>query len=131
MKHIEVVAAIIQDGEKILATQRGYGELAGGWEFPGGKIEPGESREDALVRELREELAVKIDIERFIATVEYAYDSFYLTMHCYLAHLAPGEQITLLEHSAAQWVDAAGAANVAWLPADIQLVDLLREQGIL
>ena len=131
MKHIEVVAAIIQDGEKILATQRGYGELAGGWEFPGGKIEPGEEREDALVRELREELDVDIEIQRFIATVEYQYENFYLTMHCYLAHLAPGEQITLLEHSDAQWVDAQTAEHVAWLPADIQVVDLLKEQGVL
>ena len=131
MKTIEVVAAIIQKDGKILATQRGYGDMAGGWEFPGGKVEPDEALEDALVREIREELDALIEVERHVATINYSYETLHLTMHCYLASLAEGEAITLIEHSSARWVDATTADSVDWLPADILVVNELKRQGIL
>lgn len=131
MKTIEVVAAIIEQDGKILATQRGYGDLAGGWEFPGGKIEPDEDAEQAVVREIEEELAAIVDVDSFIVTVDYDYEKFHLTMHCFLAHLAEGENVTLLEHSAAKWVGSDDVDAVEWLPADILVVDALKEQGII
>lgn len=119
MKTVEVVAGIIEDkaSGKILATERGYGEFKGLWEFPGGKIEPGETREAALVRELREELAIDVKIEKFIATVEYDYPKFHLTMHTFLCTIAEGE-ITLREHKAARWLSRKELSSVEWLPAD-------------
>ena len=129
MKTIEVVAAVIEKDGKILATQRGYGDLKGGWEFPGGKMEPGELPEDALVREIREELDAKINIESFITTVEYDYETFHLVMHCYLCAVAEGE-ITLLEHSAAKWVDGASVDGLNWLPADVGVVDEIKRQHV-
>lgn len=131
MKAIEVVAAIIQKDGKILATQRGYGNMAGGWEFPGGKVEPNESLEDAIVREIREELDALIEVGRHIATVDYSYETIHLTMHCYLAKLAEGEAITLIEHKSARWVDATSVDSVDWLPADILVVNELKQQGVL
>ena len=130
MKSIEVVAAIIMRGGKILATQRGYGDLAGGWEFPGGKMEPGETPEEALVREIREELDAGIAVDSFIATVDHDYEAFHLTMHCYLCSVVEG-RLKLLEHSAAQWLDAATVDDVDWLPADIAVVDEIKRQRIL
>lgn len=130
MKSIEVVAAIIMRGGKILATQRGYGDLAGGWEFPGGKMEPGETPEEALVREIREELDAGIAVDSFITTVDHDYEAFHLTMHCYLCSVVEG-RLRLLEHSAAQWLDAATIDDVDWLPADIAVVDEIKRQRIL
>lgn len=140
MKSIEVVAAIIQRQTQncccgnphveILATQRGYGDLAGGWEFPGGKVEPGEAPEDAIVREILEELDAKIEVESLLVTVDHDYPTFHLTMHCFLSHLA-ADHVELLEHSAARWVDAKTVDEVAWLPADVKVVDAIKAAGIL
>ena len=125
MKVIEVVAAIIQRDGAYFATQRGYGEFEGMWEFPGGKIEPGESSEDALKREIQEELGVDIVIEDLICTTEYDYPSFHLTMHCYLCSIASGE-IELREHKSALWLTSDRLKDVAWLPADKDVIDKLR-----
>ena len=130
MKTIEVVAAIIEHEGKVLATQRGYGEFEGSWEFPGGKVEAGETPEEAIVREIQEELSATIEVDRFVTTVDYDYDTFHLTMHCYLAHVAQGH-LQLLEHSAAQWVSAETIDEPAWLPADIAVVEAIKSQGIL
>ena len=102
-KHIEVVAAIIVRDGRIFATQRGYGEWKDWWEFPGGKIEPGESTEDALKREIREELATEIEVDELLTTVEYDYPKFHLTMQCYLCTIISGD-LTLLEHEDARWL---------------------------
>ena len=121
LKHIEVVAAIILDDDRILATQRGYGKWRGWWEFPGGKVQVGESREDALVREIKEELDATLVIDRFYTTVDYDYPDFHLTMHCYLCHIPDGHY-TLNEHSEALWLTANTINSVQWLPADEELV---------
>lgn len=126
MKIINVVAAIIRDGDKILATQRGYGEFAGGWEFPGGKIEPGESDEVALIREIKEELEVEIEVGEFVHTVEYDYPNFHLSMNCYFANVIRGE-IVLTEHQSAKWLTRDTLMSVEWLPADVSLIELLKE----
>ena len=120
-RQIEVVAAVILRGNEILATQRGYGEWEGWWEFPGGKMQPGESREQALVRELREELDTLIAIDRFLTTVDYDYPDFHLTMHCYLCRI-PNGHYTLKEHADACWLTADTINTVKWLPADEGLV---------
>ncbi len=125
MKKIEVVAAIIKDQDKILATQRGYGEFKGRWEFPGGKVEAGETKEEALKREIREELGVEIEIDRFVYTVDYDYPHFHLTMHCYLSRVTAGK-IELLEHQAGAWLGASDLDSVDWLEADIGVVGELR-----
>lgn len=121
LKQIEVVAAVIQHGQSILATQRGYGQWKGWWEFPGGKLQPGESHEQALIRELHEEMDTDIVIDRYLATVEYDYPDFHLTMHCYLCHLS-NIHYTLLEHLDARWLTADTLQTVQWLPADEDLV---------
>ena len=125
MKHIKVVAAIICKDGKILATQRGYGEWKGWWEFPGGKMEADEAPEDALRREILEELSAPIDIDRFLCTMEYDYPKFHLTMHCYLCTLA-SDSWTLNEHEAALWLSRDELDTVKWLPADIEVIDILR-----
>ena len=125
MKTIEVVAAIIIKDGKLFATQRGYGEFEGMWEFPGGKIEPGESREVALKREIQEELGVDIAIENLLCTTEYDYPSFHLTMHCYLCSIASGD-IELREHKSALWLTSDRLDDVAWLPADKEVIDKLK-----
>ena len=125
MKVIEVVAAIIYKDEAYFATQRGYGEFEGMWEFPGGKIEPGESRDVALKREIQEELGIDIVIEDLICTTEYDYPSFHLTMHCYLCNIASGE-IELREHKSARWLTAETLDGVEWLPADKEVIDKLK-----
>ena len=125
MKQIEVVAAIIHRDGAYFATQRGYGEFEGMWEFPGGKIEPGESREDALKREIQEELGVDIYIKELLCTTEYDYPTFHLTMHCYLCSVASGE-IELREHKSAQWLTAETLDSVEWLPADREIIAMLR-----
>ena len=122
MKRIEVVAAIIHDDEgRIFATQRGYGEFKDYWEFPGGKMEPGETPEEALEREIWEELETQIIIERYVTTVEYDYPSFHLTMHCYWCHVKSGG-LTLKEHEAARWLGLTELENVEWLPADLSIL---------
>ena len=131
MKTIEVAAAIIRREGKILATERGYGEFAGGWEFPGGKLEQGEDGMTAAVREIREELDVSVAVERLVCTVSYDYPAFHLVMHCYLCHVEAGQEMRLLEHAAARWLDADGLDSVDWLPADIAVVQAIRDQGIL
>lgn len=125
MKHIEVVAAIIQRDGAYFATQRGYGEFEGLWEFPGGKIEPGESREVALKREIQEELGIDITIDKFLCTTEYDYPSFHLTMHCYICCISSGE-IELREHKSARWLTAETLDSVEWLPADKEVIDKLK-----
>ena len=124
MKRIEVVAAIIKKNGKYLATQRGYGDLKGGWEFPGGKMEEGEDREEALIREIKEELDAQTNIEKYFTTVEYDYKSFYLIMHCFICNLID-ENISLLEHSNAVWLDKNELGKLDWLPADIEVVESL------
>ena len=128
MKTINVVAAIILDEEKrILATQRGYGEYEGWWEFPGGKIEPGEGPEVALRREIMEELGVEIVVENMLCTVEYDYPKFHLSMLCYMCRISNGE-IDLREHKSAQWLTKETLDDVEWLPADVEVIKLLNEQ---
>ena len=124
MKTIEVVAAIIRRGDSIFATQRGYGPWKDWWEFPGGKMEPGETPEEALVREIREELSTEIVIDRFLHTVEWDYPDFHLTMHCYLCSLA-SEALHLNEHEAARWLGTSELESVQWLPADWGLVPMI------
>lgn len=124
MKHIEVVAAIIRQGGKIFSTQRGYGEWKDWWEFPGGKMEAGESSEDALKREIREELSTDICIEEFLCTVEYDYPKFHLTMHCYICSLLT-EALQLNEQEDARWLKGNELDSVKWLPADKIAVEQL------
>ncbi len=129
MKTIEVAAAIIERDGRIFATQRGYGEFKGWWEFPGGKIEAGETPKQALVREIREELDTSIAVVSPVADVSFDYPDFRLHMRCYHCRLEGGAPI-LLEHSAARWVGAQTIDELRWLPADIQVVAAIKEQGI-
>ena len=122
MKHIEVVAAIIRRGNEIFATQRGYGEFKGWWEFPVGKIEPGESPQQALVREIREELDATIEVGELLQTVEWDYPTFHLTLHCFWCELTC-EALHLNEHEAASWLDREHLRSVKWLPADYGILD--------
>ena len=124
MKTVEVVAAIIRRDGRIFATQRGYGDWKDWWEFPGGKVEAGETPEQALVREIREELDTDISVDKFLCTVEYDYPKFHLTMHCYLCSLLT-EALHLNEHEAARWLDKDELDAVEWLPADKQLIPIL------
>lgn len=125
MKTIEVVAAIIRDGKNILATQRGYGDFKGGWEFPGGKMENGESPVDATVREIKEELNVDVEVGQLVETVEYDYPNFHLTMHCFLCTIKQGA-LVLNEHMAAKWLTKETIDSVDWLPADQGVVEKLK-----
>ena len=128
MKYIEVVAAIILDAEgKLFATQRGYGDWKDWWEFPGGKIESGESPKEALKREIREELSTDISVDDFFCTVEYDYPKFHLTMHCYLCSLLT-ESLHLNEHEAAKWLSKEELDSVMWLPADKSIIEQLKKQ---
>lgn len=126
---IRVVAAIIERDGSILATQRGYGEFEGGWEFPGGKVEPNETPEEAIVREIHEELNVDIAVKRHLVTVEHDYETFHLSMRCYVCSLLE-DHITLLEHHAAKWLDSEKINSVNWLPADMKVVDAILEAGL-
>ena len=127
MKTIEVVAAIIRKGDKIFATQRGYGDFKDWWEFPGGKMEPGETPEEALVREIREELSTEISVDKFLYTVDWDYPKFHLTMHCYMCSLLC-DDLHLNEHEAARWLDKKDIYSVNWLPADEILLPMIVKQ---
>ena len=125
MKQIEVVAAIIRKGDCIFATQRGYGEWKDWWEFPGGKMEAGETAAEALKREIREELSAEISVDGLLCTVEYDYPKFHLTMHCYLCSLLT-DALHLNEHEAARWLAKDELDSVQWLPADWQIIEMLK-----
>ena len=125
MKNIEVVAAIIKNGDKILTTKRGYGDFINMWEFPGGKMESDETKEDALIREIKEELKVTISIDSYLCTVQYDYPNFHLTMHCFICSIIDGE-LTLVEHTDAKWLTPDNLDSVQWLPADIQILDHIK-----
>ena len=127
MNTIHVVAAVIRHGNRNFATQRGYGEFKDGWEFPGGKVEPGETAEDALVREIREELDTRISVGEKIERVEYDYPSFHLSMDCFWAQVVAG-QLVLKEHGADRWVSREELDSVAWLPADLGLIETIRKE---
>ena len=126
MKEIKVVAAIIQKENKILATKRGYGEFINMWEFPGGKIESGETKEQALVREIKEELNIEISVDKFAIDIEYHYPNFYLFMSCFMCSIKEGS-IELLEHNDGKWITKEELNTLNWLPADIDAVNYLKE----
>lgn len=126
MKTVKVVAAIIRDGDKVFATQRGYGDFKDGWEFPGGKIEAGESPQQALIREIKEELDTDISIGDYLTTVEYDYPTFHLNMQCYWCTIVEGTPV-LKEHEAARWLSREHIDDVPWLPADKIVIPLIRD----
>ena len=126
MKEIKVVAAIIQKENKILATKRGYGEFINMWEFPVGKIESGETKEQALVREIKEELNIEINVDKFAIDIEYQYPNFYLFMSCFMCSIKEGS-IELLEHNDGKWITKEELNTLNWLPADIDAVNYLKE----
>ena len=128
MKQVEVVAAIIRDGKgRVFATQRGYGDWKDWWEFPGGKTEPGETPEEALKREIREELSAEISADKFLCTVDYDYPAFHLTMHCFLCSLL-SEAMHLNEHEAARWLREEELNSIKWLPADRQILETIKKE---
>lgn len=126
MKTMKVVAAIIMQDEHVFATQRGYGEFKGGWEFPGGKVEGNESLKDALIREIKEELDTEIEVGTLLDTVEYDYPKFHLSMACFICTVKSGKLI-LKEHEAARWLNKDTLDSVEWLPADQELIGKIRE----
>ena len=126
MKTIRVAAAVLCDGDRVFATQRGYGDYKDGWEFPGGKIEPGETPEEALKREIREELAAEIKVEKLLAVVEYDYPAFHLSMQCFLCRITDGKPV-LKEHEAAVWLKKEELDGVSWLPADQSILPKVKE----
>ena len=126
MNPLEVVAAVIVHRNKVFCTQRGYGDFKDMWEFPGGKMEPGETPQEALKREIKEELATEIEVGDFIHTIEWDYPKFHLTMHCFFCRVIKGH-LQLLEHEAAQWVEKDKLDEVDWLPADRTIVPLLKK----
>lgn len=128
MKIVNVVAAIIMKDNKVFATQRGYGEFKDGWEFPGGKIEQDETPENAIVREIREELDTEIRADNYLTTIEYDYPTFHLSMKCYICSVVSGS-LTLLEHENAKWLSRDDLFSVPWLPADVKVVEALMERG--
>ena len=127
MKTIKVVAAIIRNQDRIFATQRGYGEFKDGWEFPGGKIEEGETPENALIREIREELDTEISVGEKKTCVEYDYPKFHLSMDCFWAEIVSGD-LVLKEHEAAKWLSMEELDSVDWLPADLELIEKIKEK---
>ena len=130
MKTIHVVAAVIRNGNKIFTTQRGYGDYKDFWEFPGGKIEPGETPRQALVREIEEELDTEIVVGNLLTTIEYDYPEFHLSMQCFWCKVEEGK-LTLKEHEAAQWLDVENLDSVAWLPADLSIIPLIRDELVM
>lgn len=129
-KSIEVVAAIIQRSNRIFATQRGYGEWKDWWEFPGGKIEENEIPQDALKREIQEELAADVEVGDLITTVEYDYPKFHLSMQCFVCSLV-SDKLSLLEHEAARWLSKEELDSVNWLPADLEVIPIIKKMGLL
>lgn len=127
MKTINVVAAVIKDNGKVFATARGYGEYKGWWEFPGGKIEEGETPEEALVREIKEELDSDVCVDEYIDTIEYDYPKFHLSMRCYFCKLIAGE-IVLKEAEDARWLTKDTIDTVKWLPADITILEKIKDK---
>ena len=127
MKTVRVAAAVIRDHNRIFATSRGYGAFKGKWEFPGGKIETGETSQEALKREIREELAMEIEVGELIDTIEYDYPDFHLTMECFWGKVVNGE-LELKEHEAAKWLTRENLYSVEWLPADVQLIEKIKEK---
>lgn len=126
MKTIKVAAAIIIDEDKVFATQRGYGEFKDGWEFPGGKIEEGETGEKAIIREIKEELETKIQVQEKIDTIEYDYPNFHISMECFICKIEEGN-LVLKEHEAAKWLKKDELYTVDWLPADIGLIEKIKK----
>ena len=127
MKTIHVAAAVIRDGDRIFATQRGHGDWKDLWEFPGGKIEPGETPEEALCREIREELDTVISVGRKLTTIEYDYPQFHLSMECFMASVTEGS-LVLREHEAARWLGIDEMDSVDWLPADRTIIEMLKAE---
>lgn len=127
MKQVRVVAAVIKDNGKIFATQRGYGDYKDGWEFPGGKIEEGETPQEALKREIKEELDTEIRVGELIDTIEYNYPAFHLSMDCFWCEVVSGD-LVLKEHESAKWLSKDELDSVDWLPADITLINKIREE---
>lgn len=129
MKTVKVVAAIIRDGNKVFATQRGYGDYKDGWEFPGGKVEPGETAQQALVREIKEELDTDIAVGDYLTTIEYDYPTFHLSMQCFWCRIVDGTPV-LKEHEAARWLDVDHIDSGEWLPADLTIIDLIKDKMV-
>ena len=127
MKIVRVVAAVIRKDDKIFATQRGYGEFKDGWEFPGGKIDKGETPEQALAREIKEELDTEIKVGKLIDTIEYDYPNFHLSMDCFWCEVVQGE-LELREHESARWLSKEKLYSVDWLPADVGLIEKIQEK---
>lgn len=125
MKTIEVVAAIIKNDDKIFTTQRGYGDFKGFWEFPGGKIEAGETPQQALIREIKEELDIDIKVGELVTTVEYDYPQFHLTMYCFICTIVAGDMV-LKEHENSKWLTKDTLNSVDWLPADVELLEIIK-----
>ena len=128
-KKLQVVAAIICKDNRIFATQRGYGEFRGQWEFPGGKVEPGETPEEALIREIKEELDIEISVGKYIHTVEYDYPTFHLSMLCFICKILSGS-LVLKKHEEARWLEKDNLYSVDWLPADLEIVSLLERENL-
>lgn len=126
MKTVKVVAAVINCENKIFATQRGYGEFKDGWEFPGGKIEAGETPQEALKREIMEELSVEIEVGEIIDTIEYDYPTFHLSMQCFICEIVSGN-LVLKEHKAAKWLGKDELGIIEWLPADLALISKIKQ----
>lgn len=126
MKTIEVVAAIIKQDDKILVTRRGYGDFENMWEFPGGKMEASETREGALIREIKEELEVDINVTEYLTTIDYDYPNFHLTMHCFICAISSGE-LQLNAHNDAKWITLDQLDSLNWVPADILVVEKLKK----
>lgn len=126
MKTIKVVAAVIKSNDEIFVTQRGYGEFKDGWEFPGGKVEKGETKEEALIREIKEELDTVIKVDSYLDTIEYDYPDFHLSMDCFVCSIVEGH-LVLKEHEDSKWIKKEEIDTLNWLPADLVIIDKVKE----